>query len=151
MTVGPVHRFPERPKAELACVGPHQVHRVWPLVASRLQRATGRTGLSAFADIERDVLSGHSLLWLALGGDSNAVAIDAVAATSLQLTDAGKVCVITACEGKGMARWLPLIAGIEAYAKAERCQHVRIFGRKGWLRALQGYRQRHVIMDKEIE
>ncbi|CCE04134.1 conserved hypothetical protein [Bradyrhizobium sp. STM 3843] len=91
------------------------------------------------------------MLWLALGGDSNAVAIDAVAITSLQLTDAGKVCVITACEGRGMGRWLPLIAGIEAYAKAEGCKRMRIFGRKGWLRVLQGYRQRHVIMDKEIE
>ncbi|WP_315704538.1 MULTISPECIES: hypothetical protein [unclassified Bradyrhizobium] len=143
-----MHMLAERSSAELACVSPDHVQCAWPLVASRLQRAIRRTGLSAFADIERDVLAGRSLLWLAL---SSAIAIDAVATTSLQLTDAGKVCVITACEGKGMARWLPLIAGIEAYAKAEGCRSVRVFGRKGWLRALDGYRQRHVIMDKEIE
>ncbi|WP_316190140.1 MULTISPECIES: hypothetical protein [unclassified Bradyrhizobium] len=132
----------------LTCVCPDDVRRVWPLVASRLQLAVRRTGLSAFADIERDVLAGRSLLWLAL---SSAIAIDAVATTSLQLTDAGKVCVITACEGKGMTRWLPLIASIEAYAKAEGCKCVRIFGRKGWLRALEGYRQRFVIIDKAID
>lgn len=76
--------------------------------------------------------------------------IDAVAVTCLQLTDVGKVCVITACAGNNMSRWLPLISGIETYAKEEGCTCVRIFGRKGWLRALKGYRAKFVILDKEL-
>jgi hypothetical protein len=136
---------------ELACVSPADVYRVWPQVAPRFRSATRRTGISAFEDIEREILKGDALLWLALSGDGRVSHIDAAAATRLELTEAGKVCVITACAGNNMACWLPLIAGIEAYAKAEGCRNVRIFGRKGWLRVLDGYRQTHVILDKELD
>jgi hypothetical protein len=115
-----------------------------------LHKAILRTGLSAFAAIERDILAGRALIWLAVSGEVGRLAIEAVASTSLQQVDAGKVCVVTACAGNDMSRWLPLIAGIEAYAREENCTCVRIFGRKGWLRALEGYREKHVILDKEI-
>ncbi|MGJ4884727.1 MULTISPECIES: hypothetical protein [unclassified Bradyrhizobium] len=136
--------------AELACVDPGQVGLIWPKVAPRLRRAILRTGLSAFADVERDVLDGRALLWLALSQEGDIIAIDAVATTRLELTDAGKVCVIVACEGRGRYRWLPLIGGIETYAKTESCRGMRIYGRKGWLRALADYRHTHVIIQKEL-
>ena len=138
------------PSAELVCVDPGRVREVWSVVAPLLRRATARTGLSAFVDIERDILSGNALLWIAVSGDGSALAIDAVASTCLQPTDAGKVCVITACAGAGMSRWLPLISGIESYARDEGCSCVRIFGRKGWLRVLEGYRAKHIILDREL-
>jgi hypothetical protein len=131
---------------ELLCVNPERVHEIWPFVAPLLGRATARTGLAAFADIERDILNGHALLWIAWNGS----AIEAAASTSLQQTDAGKVCVITACAGTNMARWLPLIRIIEGYARDEGCTCVRIFGRKGWTRVLDGYRQTHAIIDKRL-
>ncbi len=138
------------PSAELVCVDPGRVHEIWRAVAPLLRQATARTGLSAFADIEREVLAGSALLWLAVRGEERALVIDAAASTSLQHTDAGKVCVITACAGNDMSRWLPLISGIENYARDEGCVCVRIFGRKGWLRVLEGYRERYVVMDKEF-
>ena len=49
-----------------------------------------------------------------------------------------------------MRRWLPLLEGIENYAKAEGCRNVRIFGRKGWHRVLDGYRQTYAILDKGL-
>jgi hypothetical protein len=51
------------------------------------------------------------------------LAIEAVASTSLQQTGSGKICVIAACAGTHMSRWLPLIAGIEDYARGEACIH----------------------------
>ncbi len=119
-------------------------------MAPLLRRATKRTGLSAFADIEREILAGGALLWLAVIGEGSALAIEAAASTSLQHTDAGKVCVITACAGHDMSRWLPLISGIENYARDEGCTCVRIFGRNGWLRVLDGYEASYVILDKEL-
>ena len=130
--------------AQLVCVDPDHVREVWPLVAPLIERAIVTTGLSSFAAIEHDILVGTSLLWVAWNGSE----IEAAASTSLQQTDAGKVCVITACAGTGMTRWLPLIRGIEAYAQACRC--VRIFGRKGWARALEGYEQTYAIIDKRL-
>jgi hypothetical protein len=137
-------------RAKLICVDPGQVHLIWPHVTSLLRRAITRTGISAFADIEREILRGDALLWIAVSGEGSVAAIEAVASTSLQQTDVGKVCVITACAGTNMSRWLPLVAGIEAYARDESCKRVRIFGREGWLRVLDGYGQTNVVLDKQL-
>lgn len=131
---------------QLLCIDPEHVRSIWPLTAPLLRQATVETGLSAFATIERDILRGTSLLWVAWNG----AMIEAAASTSLQQTDAGKICVITACAGTGMKRWLPLIRGIETYAQAEGCRCVRIFGRKGWARVLKGYEQTYAIVDKRL-
>jgi hypothetical protein len=136
--------------AELICVDPVRVHEIWPLAEPLLSRAIARTGLSAFCDVEREILCGNALLWLAVEGEGSKIAILAAASTRLQQTDAEKVCVITACAGKDMPRWLGLIAHIEEFARNEGCNCVRIYGRKGWRRALDGYEQRHVILDKEL-
>ena len=137
--------------AELICVDPERVHEIWPLAEPLLRCAIARTGLAAFCEIEREILCGNALLWLAVEGEGSRIAILAAASTSLQQTDAGKVCVITACAGKGMPRWLSLIGRIEEFARNEGCHCVRIYGRKGWLRTLDGYGQRHVILDKELD
>jgi hypothetical protein len=135
---------------ELICLDPKQVHLFWPYVAPLLRKAIERTGLSAFADVRLEILGGHALVWLAVSGGVASPAIEAAASTILQQTDAGKICIITACAGSDWTRWLPLIAGIESYARDEGCRAVRIFGRKGWLRILHGYRQTNVILDKKL-
>jgi hypothetical protein len=132
---------------ELVCVDPKHIDAIWPHAEPLLRSACRRTGLNAFADIEADMLSGRSLLWIAWNGE----AIEAAAATVLINSEVGKVCVITACGGRGIKRWLPLVAGIETYARNEGCALVRIYGRNGWQRVLEGFEQRHVIMDKELD
>jgi hypothetical protein len=132
--------------AELVCVDPGRVGEVWPHVSALLKAACYRTGLNAFADIEADILSGRSLLWLAWNGRR----VESAAATILINSEIGKVCIITACGGSDMKRWLPLIGEIETYARREGCQRVRIYGRKGWLHVLHGFEEKHIIMDKEL-
>lgn len=136
----------DHPSSSLVCVDPEKVSSVWPHVKSLLRKACLRTALNAFEDIESDVLSGRSLLWLAWNGR----VILAAAATTMIKTEAGRVCVIAACGGANMKRWLPLLGEIEAYARSEGCARMRIFGRKGWLRVLDGYHEGHVIIDKEL-
>lgn len=131
---------------QLVCIDPEHVRSIWPLAAPLLRRAIVKTGLSAFATIEREILDGNSLLWVAWNG----CGLEAAASTSLQQTEAGKVCVITACAGAGMMRWRRLVREIEAYAQAEGCHCVRIFGRKGWTRVLEGYEQTYAIVDKRL-
>lgn len=134
------------PAAELICVDPQQVQEIWPHAAPLLKAACRRTRLNAFEDIEADILSSRSLLWLAWNGR----AVEAAAATVLINSEAGKVCIITVCGGTNMNRWLPLLGQIEAYARREGCVRVRIYGRRGWLRVLSGYHATHLIMDKPI-
>jgi hypothetical protein len=131
---------------ELVCIDPKQTGEIWPHVRSLLQEACRRTELNSFADIESDILAGRSLLWVAWNGS----VIESAAATVLINSESGKVCIITVCGGSGMERWLHLAGQIEDYARREGCAWVRIYGRKGWLRVLNGYEQKHVIMDKEL-
>ena len=133
-------------RAELVCVDPARVHEIWPHVSPLLKAACYRTRLNAFADIEADIVAGRSLLWVAWNGR----AIESAASTVLINSEIGRVCVITVCGGSDMKRWLPLIGQIETYAEAEGCKRVRIYGRKGWLRVLDGYEATHAIMDKEL-
>lgn len=133
--------------AELLCIAPGDHTRaVWPAARHMIRRAIMRTGLGNFAAVERAVLDGQQLLWLAWNGDK----IEAAATTELALTERGKICVLVACAGTQSERWLHLIDGIEAYASNEGCAGMRIYGRKGWGRVLNGYRVRYAILEKAL-
>jgi hypothetical protein len=129
----------------LICIDPARIDEMWPHVRDKIRAAVERTGLSSFADIESDVLGGASLVWIAWNGS------EIMAAATTQLVKPyDKVCELTACSGYGLAQWLPLFKQIEQYAKAEGCAKMRIFGRKGWERVLDGYRVEHVVLEKGL-
>ena len=132
--------------AELACVDPFEVHAVWPHVSLLILSAIRRGGLSSFAAIEHNVLAGKALLWLASADG----AIHAAAVTELHRTEWRKICVIVACGGRQMRRWIGLIKKIEEFARAEKCSAVRILGREGWSRVLPDYDCRRVLLEKEL-
>lgn len=132
--------------AVLVCVPRQHVRQIWPLVADRLHKAVQRTDLAHSADIEADVCDGNARLWLACEGDT----IEAAATTLLVRTDRNLVCVISACGGSNLANWLPLLAQIEAWAKAEGAAKVRIFGRIGWADVLQNYDVTNVVLERQL-
>ncbi len=127
--------------ADLLCVDPKEIFPIWQYAGPMIRAAIERTNLSDFADIEKDVLSGNQLLWLAISDH-----IEAAATTHLSRN----VCTLTACSGHQRERWLPLFARIEKYAKDEGCHTMRIYGRKGWERVLDGYKPEFVILEKAL-
>ncbi len=131
---------------ELVPVDAPLVAGIWPHARALIKSAIDRTGLCNFEGIEREVLGGLQQLWLAWDG----TAIKAAAVTQLVLIGSRKICIIVACGGNDRKRWLPLIAGIEQFARDEGCRAVRIIGRRGWQRILAEYRANYVIMDREL-
>lgn len=131
---------------QLACVDPLQAADIWPHVRFLIWHAMRRGGLSSFGPLERSVLAGVALVWLALDGKE----LRAAAVTELAVTEWGKSCTIVACGGNGMREWLPLITGLEKYAIAEGCGVMRIVGRKGWARMLPEYGARVIILEKDL-
>jgi hypothetical protein len=118
---------------------------MWPHVRDKIRAAVECTGLSNFADIEADVLTGMQLVWVAWDGK------DILAAATTELSrPLSKVCTLTACSGHDRDRWLPLMEKIEQYARDEGCSSMRIYGRKGWERVLTGYKAEHVILEKGL-
>src|SRR5450756_2842104 len=47
------------------CIDPAHVARVWPLVSHLIRAAMRKGRISEFADVERAVLDGQQLLWVA--------------------------------------------------------------------------------------
>lgn len=125
----------------LICVDPARVSEFWPFAGPMIRAAIERTGLSEFEDIEKQVLAGEQLLWLAWSDR-----IEAAATTHLSRD----ICTLTACSGHQRERWLPLFEAIEQYAKNEGAKAMRIYGRKGWERVLDGYRTEYVILEKGL-
>lgn len=119
---------------------------VWPAVREKLRAAYLKNDLSHTEALERDVLSGKGVLWLA----STNSKIEAAAVTVLTRTDRNLVCVITACGGGSMRRWLHMLSAIEEWAKSEGAAKVRIFGRKGWVRMLENYRVSSVVLERQL-
>src|SRR5262249_25724669 len=139
--------FAARPSlCEAVCVDPRRVRAVWPRVAHLIHAAMKRGDLSSFAAAEASVLRGDALLWLAREG----LELPAAAVTELHETEWRKVCVIVACGGADMRRWISLIARIEAYARAEHCSAVRVIGRERRGRLLSAYRPTHDAVEQGL-
>ncbi len=126
---------------ELICVAPDRIFDFWPHARPLIKAAIDETELSDFGAVEQQILDGDQLLWLAWSGR-----IEAAATTHL----ANGACELVACSGYHRERWLPLLAKIEEYAKAEKCRCMRIIGRPGWERVLDGYRKEYVILQKAL-
>jgi hypothetical protein len=127
-------------------VAPKLVGGIWPLARDLIRSASLKTGRGSFEHTESEVLAGKQLLWLAADGSN----IEAAATTQLVIQNGLKICVLVSCGGKDRKRWLPLLDGIEDYARKEGCDRMRLYGRKGWARVLNGYRQRAVILEKGL-
>jgi hypothetical protein len=144
-------RRPEHAKlntlaCQLICVDPAQVHEFWPHVASLIKAAMEKGRLSSFTDVEHAVRNGRALLWLAWNGET----VKAAAVTELSQANAETFCTIVACGGHDRAQWLPLLAELEAYGRAQGCAAMRIYGRRGWRKLLPEYRTTRVLLEKEL-
>lgn len=129
----------------LMCVPPDMAGQVWPRVRSMAGQAPDKTDMGTLAELDTDVLSGRALLWIVCED-----AIEAAVVTRLDLTEHSKVCTILACGGKNVRKGLHLLDSIESYARVEGCDGVRLYGRRGWKRALPDYREIGVVMERKL-
>lgn len=128
------------PNVSLVCVPPWLTGDVWLLVGPMIEVAYRRNGRTMPPMVESDLAHGHALLWLALHGDEHRI-LCATLTRLIRADDGSLVCWISACAGGRMREWLPFHLELERYARAEGCAKVILRGRRGWLRALSGYKQ----------
>lgn len=104
--------------------------------------------LGRFDELEKDVLTGAAILWI--GVEDNAVRVSVV--TQILLTEKSKICMVQACGGDGLNNWIGLLPVIENYARVNKCDAVRLMGRKGWARVLKGYGYAiaKVVMERQL-
>jgi hypothetical protein len=132
---------------EIVCVDPKYVHQIWPHAKEFIHTAVARTGLAKFELVEKDVLEGAQLLWIAWDNKIQGAATSRLADNGMR-----KVCEITACGGdrNRSDEWLHILGPIEKYAKDEACSSMRVIGRKGWERVLKTYHPEYIILEKSL-
>ncbi|MHA6684503.1 hypothetical protein ACX3P0_02740 [Mesorhizobium sp. A556] len=112
--------------------------RVWPM----LERAVRRYGnLHTKESILQRLLDGRAQLWT----DK-----DAAVVSRIERYDTGFVEIECWLGGGKMAGCLRLEKRIEAWGKSIGANRIGIVGRKGWPRALPGYREIITISVKDI-
>lgn len=131
---------------QLACVPPDRVPDVWPVVDKLIRAAMEKLQISDVAEVKHDLFNGGALLWLARNGGG----VKATAVTQIVGIHGEKYCTIVACGGDERDEWLPLIEGLEVYAKREGCRAMRITGRKGWMRVLPDYQPIAYILERTL-
>ena len=115
-----------------------QFDRLWPLLERALEE---HPGTYAKEDVWAEVASGQSQLWPL----ANSVVVTTLRTYPTGYRElrgwlaAGEVAEIAALE--------PFICG---WAKENGCQRFVLTGRRGWVKALPGYREKAVFLTKEL-
>jgi hypothetical protein len=133
-------------RCRLICIDPARISEFWPHVSPLIRAAMERGAITDFGEVSDAVLAGSALVWIAWSGAT----IEAAAVTQLNTVGGARFCTIVACGGRRRDEWLPLLAGLERYAKAESCKAMRIFGRRGWERLLPDYKSARILLEKKL-
>lgn len=135
-----------RAVTQLFPIGPAQLDEVWRHVSHFIDAAYRETD-RIMPDMLPWLREGKGLLWVVWDGSMFVCAV----VTSLEPHLSGLSCRVAACGGNGMGEWLHHMVEIEDYARREGCVKVWLEGRKGWSRALEGYRPFTVSMEKRLD
>lgn len=128
------------------CLGSEQIDSLWPEFGHHIERLERETGLLA-SQIRDDLKVAKQQLW----GFQTEV-ITGVAITNVYKTARGSVCEIYgACGTESAPGQIDAIyEAIEKWANDIGCTRMRVLGRKGWKRRLNGYRETGIILEKEL-
>lgn len=94
-----------------------------------IQKALDNGSQWTIDEVRDDLLSGNMQLWT-----YGEFGIDACLVT--RMTDH---CLLLALSGYDMARWIHHLSLVEGMARQVGCTEMRIHGRRGWGRVLNGY------------
>ncbi len=129
------------------CLGAEQIDALWSEYGQHLERLELHGDCLALG-IRADLKASTKQLW----GYQHDGKVLGVAVTSVIETPHGRACEIYGGVGTETARGQidEVMREIERWAAAMGCKRIKILGRKGWLRRLNGFRQTGIIMEKQI-
>lgn len=130
--------------SHLICVDPDSLDRLWPMVASLIDRAYEATDALMPVDLLLKLRRGDQLLWIATTDDEVLAALT----TELIWRRSGLVLLLKAVGGSEIELWKDHLPAIEDYAWSKGCVKVCGEGRGGWARKLTGYRPTTIAFEK---
>lgn len=99
-------------------------------------------------DIAIELIEGTKQLWMYSSEDE----LLGTVLTEIIQHPQKKVCQITHLGGESMMDIINDIQEIEAWAKLNDCSDIQVIGRRGWIKALQGYgyKERYITIGKQL-
>jgi hypothetical protein len=127
----------------------HVAH-AWPLAVPFLDKAVKAGSLQRLEEWLGECINGAKQLWL-VWLPSETGECQGAGVTSLIDTPEGKTCVIDGFAAKdGGKLWQASLPVVEQWATSQGCQRIRVYGRIGWMKHLQGYAVKGVILDRNL-
>ena len=118
---------------------------IWSQVAPLLEKALDETYSI------KDILYGISTDRMQLFISWNNNKVESAVVTEIAQYPQAKVLRYFLAGGTNLNNWLERIQEtIEKFAKNNKCTHLEVAGRKGWVRKLKGFKMKAIILSKEI-
>ena len=99
-------------------------------------------------DVLKYLKSGHYTLWIATEPDSDSV----VAAMTIHYAyyPKYKMCRVATIAGQRMSEWIGDLYMLENWAKAQECDYMDMYARKGWKKVLKEYKEDCILLRKKL-
>jgi hypothetical protein len=124
------------------CLGSDEIDKHWDTFKDHLYRFE-RCGEINVEEARSDLLTARKQLW----GYQDDQRILGVCLTRI----AGETCEICGAVGSGSKEQiLEMYAAIEKWAREIGCVRMKVAGRRGWLRVLEGFEQTGIIAEKQL-
>ena len=119
---------------------------IWSQVAPLIEKALDET--YSIKDILYGLANDRMQLFISWNDNK----IESAVVTEIAQYPQAKILRYFLAGGINLDNWLERIQEkIEKFAKQNKCTHLEVAGRKGWVRKLKGYQMKAIILSKEIK
>ena len=137
--------------SQISYVPPQDVGLIWKQIEPLLLKPLEIDGFAYMPkDIFDSILKKKMQLWISWNGKTNVV--EAAIVTEIIDYPRLRSCRYFLAGGTNMKSWFnPMKEQIELWAIQNNCQRIELVGRKGWVKWLKDYKQKHIILMKEFK
>jgi len=136
--------------SQISYVPPKDVGLIWKQIEPLLLKPLEIDGFAYMPkDIFDSLLKKKMQLWISWNVKTNEV--EAAIVTEIIDYPRLRSCRYFLAGGTNMKSWFnPVKEQVEHWAKLNKCQRIELVGRKGWVKWLRDYKQKHIILMKEL-
>ena len=124
----------------------HEINSIWDDVKDLIAKTNDE--ILNEQDIYEWLKTGYYTLWIATEKDSDKI----VWVMTLEYASypRHKMCRIVTFAGGQINDWINDLYILEKWAKAQGCQYIGIYGRKGWKKVLKEYDEHCILLRKKL-
>jgi hypothetical protein len=145
------HSVTQYSDSQISYVPPQDVGLIWKQVEPLLDKPLEIDGYAYKSkDIFDSIINQKMQLWISWNVKNKNV--EAAIITEIIQYPQFRSCRYFLAGGNNMKSWFNLMKEqIELWSIKNKCQRIELVGRKGWVKWLKDYKQKHIILMKELK